>query len=83
MALILAESIPPETRAWAMLWLVVLFLGMLGLLMVVWLISRQRIHRFLGTGPERRARTTVDPWTESARRLDPDGFERPGDTDGP
>jgi len=82
MAVLLAESIPPDTHAWAILWLVVLCLGMLGLLMVIWIISRRRIQRSLD-GPPRPPRATTDPWLESARRLDARSDDRraTGETD--
>ena len=79
MRVLLAESIPSPTSAWAILWLLALSLGLLGLLMLTWMISRHRLHRYLNdrTDGGRQTCATPDPWSESARRLKSDGGSPP------
>jgi len=74
---LVAESIPPEVQIWATLWLTVLTLSILAIFLVVTYIARQRARRLLGGG-RKRSDTDVDPWAESARRL-----EMPGPEDNP
>lgn len=68
MAQLLAESIPPTTRAWAVWWLCLVAVGLLGLIVLLWIIGRRRIWRHLDSTRKPPA-PLIDPWVESARRL--------------
>jgi hypothetical protein len=76
MVALLAESIPVQTKAWAMMWLIVLSLVIIGFFAVVWIITRLRIHRHLGAH-QRNTSSSPDPWAESAVRLRPGGEDPP------
>ena len=78
----LAQSFPQEgTRQWAFGFLLALSVGLFGLLTLLWIISRHRIHRYKRGKEAGHSGSGIDAWSEAGRRAEPDDTDEQEDRD--